>query len=70
MRNQILEKLTKHLQKSIEDEAWLVYFLAQIRKRRERQTDQESADIFPNLTLFCHWALHVRLHNWGTTKLF
>ena len=69
MRDQILEKLSKHLQKPIEDEAWLLYLLAQIRKLRERQADQQSADIFPSLTLYCHWALHVRLHNWGTTQV-
>ena len=67
MRDHIVDKLRKHLSAPIDTECAVVYFLAQVRKILEK-TDLEIEPFA--LRMYCHWALHVDLDRWNTTKQF
>jgi hypothetical protein len=67
MTPDIVGKLTAHLNKPMDDEASVVYFLVQVRKLLERD---DRTRRYGALWMYCHWALHVDLHQPKTTLKF
>jgi len=67
MKDAIVGKLERHLQKPFDDESWVVYLLAEVRKLREKQ---QWSPATPSLRMCCHWALHVDLTHPSTVSDF
>lgn len=67
MKDSIVGKLERHLQKPLDDESWVVYLLAEVRKLREKEQWLPKATA---LHMCCHWALHVDLTNLSTVSDF
>lgn len=59
MRNSILDKLYRELQKPIEEENQVIYILSRIRKMLE--IDKNAS--FRKLKFYCDWALHAQIDN-------
>jgi hypothetical protein len=57
MQDSIVAKLTKELNNGIHTEAQTVYFLVQIRKLMEHNSDNS----YDTLKMFCDWGLHIEL---------
>lgn len=57
MRNEIIEKLNKHIASGLRKESDVVYLLVQIGKILE----QESASIYPTLQFYRNWVVHYKL---------
>lgn len=68
MRNDIIEKLQRHLSGPIKTEPAVVYLLVEIRKILEQ--DYGSALKPPSLYMHCCWAIHVDLKGSNTTAHF
>src|SRR5690348_18314691 len=67
MKDDIVGKLERHLQKPLDDESWVVYLLAEVRKLREKV---EWSPATPALRMCCHWSLHVDLDHPSTVSDF
>jgi hypothetical protein len=67
MTKSILDKLTVHLSKPVNDEQSVVYLLAEVRKLLEQEDKTHRQG---SLWMYCHWALHVDLDKPGTTMDF
>lgn len=67
MRDHIVEKLRNHLSASVDTECAVVYLMAEVRKILEK-TDSQPEPFA--LRMYCHWALHVDLDRWQTTRRF
>lgn len=58
MTDAIIEKLNTLLQKPIDEEMKVVYFMVEIRKLLEQRCLKKG---FPYLTFYCDWVVHPRL---------
>lgn len=67
MKDDIVGKLERHLQKPLDDESWVVYLLAEVRKLREKVKWSPAT---PALRMCCHWSLHVDLDHPSTVSDF
>jgi hypothetical protein len=67
MKDDIVLKVESHLQKPLDDESWVVYLLAEVRKLREKEKWSPAT---PALRMCCHWAPHVDLDHPSTVSEF
>lgn len=65
VNSDIISKLRVHLSNPVNTECAVVYLLAEIRKLLEK--NGPHPELFA-LRMYCHWALHVDLTRWSTTK--
>lgn len=68
MKSEIIEKLSRELDKDIDSEPKVLYFLAEIRKCIDGY-DQANRNQYPNLYFYCNWVLHIRMDRTPAEKL-
>lgn len=63
MKNSIIEKLKREINRNIKEECQVVYILSKVRKLLEID---KSKDAFPYLNMYCNWSLHNNLSHKNT----